>query len=85
MFLSPLRTLADIADADWEQLATADADPLSVASMLGVSEEVVTQKLLEAHTRIRLRCSRNSLARLMMPLLARADFLRSNFGKRLRA
>lgn len=83
--LTLVRCLADVADADWEQLARADADPLHLATRLQVSEDVVAQKLRDAHLRIRIRCAGHAPKASMTPLLRREDFLRSNFGSRLRA
>ena len=90
MPLELVRSLADITAADWEQLARADADPLHLAVRLSVSEDVVAQKLADAYLRIICRCSKKNHPRkseqaAMTPLLRRVDFLRSNFGVRLRA
>ena len=85
MPLELARTLADITGADWEQLARADADPLHLAVRLGVSEDVVAQKLADAYLRILSRYSKKKHQAAMTPLLHRVNFLRSNFGVRLRA
>ena len=78
------RTLADVTDADWEQLARVDADPLHIAQMLNATEETVARRLAGAYERIVRRCAGKRDAPAPAPLLTRANFLRSNFGTRLK-